>query len=168
MKDIVHVMTGEVNVGGRNCELVSGAIGSCIVVTVYDRINRRGGMAHIMLPGAAPEDSRIPRTKYAFNAIEDLLRRMRIAPKNLYRLGICLVGGGNVLKRKDDCVCRCNILSVKEITKYMNLVVSAESLGGEERRTARFRVEKGEVYITRGDSKEMLLWRGSNGAIDEK
>lgn len=167
MKAIAHVMTGSVKTGGVNYELVSGAIGSCIVVTIYDSINRLGGMAHIMLPGAAPRGFWNQQTKYAENAIADLLQRMSIVPGNFHQMAICLIGGGNVLKKKDHGICSANIFSVKEIMNRMGLRVSAESLGGEERRTARFSVEKGEVYITRGDSKELLLWSGSNGTIDE-
>lgn len=167
MKKIIDVFTGEIEACNNSCELVSHAIGSCIVITAYDPIRKLGCMAHVMLPGKAPENKQDTLTRYAQNAIEELVRIMDITPKNAHRIEICLIGGGNVLKRADDAICHNNIFSVKKLMKNWSLFVSAESLGGTERRSVRFDVEKGEVYMTKANSKEWLLWKSHYKEIDD-
>ncbi|OGJ94178.1 MAG: hypothetical protein A2487_07680 [Candidatus Raymondbacteria bacterium RifOxyC12_full_50_8] len=53
-RHVIDVQTGEVGVGTGNTALVSSAIGSCIVIGLYDPVACAGGLAHAMLPGSAP------------------------------------------------------------------------------------------------------------------
>jgi len=50
-------------------------------------------MAHVMLPGYAPESETEQRTKYAGNAIDELLNQMKAIGCDLGRIEICLMGG---------------------------------------------------------------------------
>jgi chemotaxis protein CheD len=68
-KRIIYTMTGEVKSGNQDTVIKSGAIGSCVVITAYDKKNQLGSMAHVMLPGKAPKKKDIQKTKYAENAI---------------------------------------------------------------------------------------------------
>ncbi len=158
MKKILDVFTGEVKSCGNECELVSHAIGSCIVITMYDPHAKYGAMAHVMLPGKAPDKETELPTKYAEDAIDALIRHMDLNPEDHSSVEITLIGGGNVLKRENDTICRKNIQSVKELLIHKKLPISAESLGGTERRSVRFNVETGEVFIRINGSKEIVLW----------
>jgi chemotaxis receptor (MCP) glutamine deamidase CheD len=73
-----------------------------------------------------------------------------------------MVGGANVLKRKNDTIGVDNITSVEKLLQDLHLRVCAKSIGGTERRTVLFHVETGCVYFTIGDSKEKLLWKYEN------
>jgi chemotaxis protein CheD len=158
MKQTIDVFTGEVKSGGKSTELVSHAIGSCIVITAYDPKNRMGGMAHVMLPGKAPDKNIRQRTRYADDAIEELIHSIHIAPEDFQRIEICLVGAGNVLNKLDDIICNKNIQSIIKLLKMKNLTISAQSLGGTKRRAVRFDIETGNIFLKKGDSKEILLW----------
>ncbi len=108
-KRIIYIMTGEVKVGNKDMVLKSGAIGSCLVITSYDKLNRIGAMAHIMLPEKAPENTGLKKTRYAINAIDELLRILAKNGADKNNLESCLAGGANILQRKDDNIGKHNI-----------------------------------------------------------
>jgi chemotaxis protein CheD len=158
MKEIIDVSTGEVKVSGQSAILRSLAIGSCIVVTAYDARKKVGAMAHVMLPGSAPKRS-LERTKYASDAIDEMISRMSKAGSNIGDIEVCLVGGGNVLKREDDTICRSNIDSTTRLLMKRQIPVRSTVLGGTERKGVFLDVESGTVSYTEGDGKEQALWR---------
>ncbi|MBC8379598.1 MAG: chemotaxis protein CheD [Planctomycetes bacterium] len=159
MDTIVDVNTGEVKVG-RKMHLRSLAIGSCIVVAAYDAETRVGGMAHIMLPKKAPKKS-LNKTRYASDAIDELLRQMieeGVSPENIE---VSLVGAGNVLQKKDQTICDSNIQSTTQLLKENNLPAKASVLGGINRKSVFMDTEKGRVSYTEGDGPQTLLWQAA-------
>jgi chemotaxis protein CheD len=155
--NVINVATGEVKIGHSDKILVSYGIGSCVVVTIYDPQNRIGAMLHIMLPGKAPSTEK-NMTKYAFNAIEEAILAFTEQGIQIDHLQICLVGGGNVLKKKDDSICQNNINSIKEILESKKLQVLAKDIGGTSRRTVRMVLETGNVYYSVGGYPEKPLY----------
>ncbi len=101
------------------------AIGSCVVVAAYDSRTKTAAMAHVMLPGKAPESKSFEKTKYAFNAIDEMLHEMSLKGSIREDIEICLVGGGNVLKKEDDTVCQDNINSTSQIFREKNIPIRA-------------------------------------------
>lgn len=152
----VDVTTGEVRVSGENAVIVSRAIGSCVAVAAYDRVNRIGGIAHIMLP-KFPGRENIHDNKYAGCAIETLLSRMKRLGADIRRTEIYLAGGANVLKKKSDVIWRENSDSVINILKKRNLKIKAKSIGGTERRSLYLHTKKGVVYCSIGDKNMKKL-----------
>ena len=160
MKEIVDVQIGEVKTAKKDVILKSKAIGSCVAVIAYDAKKSIGGMAHIMLPGAAPVDKKQQeKTKYAANAIDALVEQMAELGSNNGDIEVTLVGGGNVLNRPDDTICRDNIRSTLEfLTKY-DLAVKVQAIGGTSRRSVSLDVKGGVVFYTEGNGSETQLWR---------
>ncbi|MDZ7724463.1 MAG: chemotaxis protein CheD [candidate division KSB1 bacterium] len=157
-KKEINVATGQVKTGTTSCVLVSSAIGSCVVITAYNAEHRIGALAHIMLPGRAPETSFLPKTRYAADAIESMLQLLRQSGADLSALDICLIGGGNVLQRKNDQICKANLDSVHRILNEKQLPIRAKAIGGVERRTVRFDLKNGKVFYTQAESDPKLLW----------
>jgi len=116
MKETIYVNTGAIAYGGENIILNSGAIGSCIVVTVFDQENHNGAMAHIMLPGKSQEKPYNSLNKYASDAIKTLHNHFVGKSSKFENLVCCMVGGANVLCKKDDILCDRIIKSVIEWT----------------------------------------------------
>ncbi len=156
MEDIIEVNTGEVRTARNKTTLRAMAIGSCIVIAGYDRNNKAGAMAHIMLPGIAPAKES-QKNKYAADAVDELIKQMARAGTS--DIEVCLVGGGNVLQKDDDTICERNIESVTELLKEKGIPIRACAVGGMERRTVRLDVETGTVTYSEGDSPEKLLWK---------
>jgi chemotaxis protein CheD len=160
MKKTIDAQLGDVRVGGKNTILKSNAIGSCIAVAACDPTTGIGAMAHIMLPGAAPEDKKAEeKTKYAANAIDTMLTKLeRLGSKN-DNIEIALVGGGNVLNRDDDTICNDNIESVLELLCRKNLKIKAQALGGTHRRSVTLDIERASIFYSEGNGGETLLWK---------
>ncbi|NOY38350.1 MAG: chemotaxis protein CheD [Chlorobi bacterium] len=158
IKRTIDVYTGEVKGGGKGTILKSNAIGSCVVITVYDPIQKVGALAHVMVPGAAPKGKILQRLRYASNAVKEMIDRMTQLGANTDRMESCLIGGGNVLKREGDTIGMENLASVEKLLREKGIKIRKRSIGGMERRTVMFDIEKGVVYYTVGDSVEMLLW----------
>jgi chemotaxis protein CheD len=157
-KKIVDVNTGEVKVATEGTILRSVAIGSCVVVVAYNFKNKLGAMAHIMLPGIAPQHS-LEKTKYAFDGIEQLLNQMFETGAGTDEIEVCLVGACNVLQQKDDTICDANIESVTGILKEKNIPIMASALGGTKRKSVSLDVEDGSIFYAEGDEKEKVLWK---------
>jgi chemotaxis protein CheD len=158
MREIVDVNTGEVKVGGKKIVLRSLAIGSCIVIAAYDIKRKIGAMAHVMLPGSAPEKTS-EKTRYAADAIDEMINKMIGAGSNKDDINVCLVGGGNVLKRQDDTICKDNIESTTRVLEKKQIPVRSTVLGGTERKGILLDVESSTVSYTEGDGKEKPLWK---------
>ena len=157
MEEVVYVNTGEVNVAAGKATLRAIAIGSCIVVAALDSKKRVGAMAHVMLPGRAPRQL-LEKTKYAFDAIEEMLGQMLEAGSNVDDIKVCLVGAGNVLQKENDTICDANIESVTGILKEKGICVKASVLGGTERKGVVLDTEDGSISYTEGDEGEKTLW----------
>lgn len=153
-KKVKYALTGEVKFGDKDNILDSGAVGSCIVVTAYDRKNMIGGMAHIMLPGASPEQEE-EKTKYAHDALIELFKKID-PDKN--ELEICVIGGANVLQKEDDRICENIQQSVTELLKERKITINKMSLGGTQRRSVSFRIYDGSVYCSTGNENKKLFF----------
>ena len=162
---IIDVNTGQVKIAVERGILRSLGIGSCVVVAAYGFRRTIGGMAHIMLPGIAPQQS-LEKTKYAFDGIEQLLNQMLEAGAGTDEIEVCLVGAGNVLQKSDDTICDANIESVTGILKEKNIPVMASVLGGTKRKGVFMDVENGSISYTEGDEKENMLWKAGLGQLN--
>jgi len=165
MKEVIDISTGAVEVAGAGTILRSNAIGSCIVIAAYDSSKKVGAMAHIMLPGRAPKDADSERTRYAADAIDEMINRMTRTGANQCDLEVCLVGGGNVLKKQDDTICKDNIESTTELLGKKHIPVRAAVLGGTERKCISLDVGSGSIFYKEGDGREKLLWKSTRGSM---
>jgi len=116
-------------------------------------------MAHVMLPGIAPRGKDIQRTRYAVDAIEEVIERMSRLGVNRDDIEVYLVGGGNVLRREEESICKKIIESVTGILKEKRIRIKAQSLGGTERRSVSLDVDTGIVRYTVGDGGNTDLHR---------
>jgi len=167
-KKIVYVNTGEVKTSDNGTILKSSPIGSCIVITAYDTIKKIGAMAHFMLPGKAPEKKEDQKTRYAENAMEELISEMNILGAKEKNIEVCLTGGANVMKRKNDTIAGDNIISANTLLKKRNIIIKAMSVGGTERRSVSLDVGKGLVNYTIGDGSEKVLCHFAEKKYDKE
>ena len=156
--NIINVSTGAVKASKAGGVLKASAIGSCVVITAYDPDTKIGGMAHVMLPGKAPKDKVVEKTRYAADAIDEMIKALENLGAETGNLEIGLAGGGNVLKKEDDMICKSNIASVIELLARRNMFAKAKVLGGVKRRSVSLDVKDGTVKYTEGDSGEINLW----------
>lgn len=156
----IDVNTGEVRSSNKPGLLRSIAIGSCIAIAGFDPVNKAGVIAHVMLPGKAPQNSDA-KTKYAHDAIVELMRLFSEYGTKEEDIDVCLVGAGNVLKKEDDSVCQKNITSVTSLLKGRGIVAKAAVLGGTERKSVYMELPSGKIRYTQGNSEKMDLWNAN-------
>ena len=167
MKEIVDVQIGEVRADGGKVILQSKAIGSCIAIVAYDAAKNIGAMAHVMLPGDAPADKDpSEKTKYVANAVDAMVEQMAQLGSKSDDVEVALVGGGNILNRENDTICKDNIESALEILRKKHLRVKARAVGGTNRRSVSLDVERGIVSYTEGNGSEVQLWRAQKLQIE--
>ena len=164
-QQVIEVSTGEVKVAHSGATLSSVAIGSCIAVAALDLEKRIGAIAHIMLPGRSPE-SCVEKTRYADDAIEEMLNLMLNAGANANDIQVCLVGAGNVLQKEDDTICEANIKSVTQLLKEKNIPIRASVLGGTKRKGVFIDIDNGRISYTTGNEKEKVLWKAGLGQLN--
>ena len=157
MKKIVDVQIGQVNAGKGKVILQSKAIGSCVAIVAYDATKNVGALAHVMLPGAAPAKKKVEKTKYTANAIDAIVNKMSKLGSKKDDIEVVLVGGGNILKREDDTICKDNIESALKLLSEKQLKVRAQAVGGTARRSVSLDVEGGSIFCTEGDAEEKPL-----------
>ena len=158
MKKVIDVQIGQIEVAKGKVILQSKAIGSCIAIVAYDPKRNIGSLAHVMLPGRAPAGKEpSERTKYAADAIDGIVAKMSKLGSKKADLEVTLVGGGNVLNRADDTICKDNIESTMQILREKGLKVRARALGGTDRKGVSLDVECGTVSYTEGNGSERQL-----------
>lgn len=149
------VDTGEIKVRGNRGILKAAALGSCVAVLAFDPQAKTGGLSHIMLPGSSP--SKIRDTKYAPDAMCELIDRMVFAGADKKNIYVGIIGGANVLRRKMDTIGEDNYKSILSIIKKNKFKIKGISFGGEIRRSATLDIKTGTMYYTIGDGKERVL-----------
>lgn len=159
MTKTIDVQIGQVETGRGKVILQSKAIGSCIAIVAYDAARNIGGIAHVMLPGSAPLRKAGERTKYAADAIDAIISKMARLGSKTDDIEVALVGGGNILGRKDDTICKDNIESILELLAKKGLKVRARAVGGTSRRSVSLDIERGIVSYSEGNGCEVQLWK---------
>ncbi len=155
--EVIIVSEGCISVGTGNVLFRSTPLGSCVAIAAYNRAKKTGGLAHILLPGKAPNGRKEDSNKYAENAVSSLLNELAGYGISGSDLEIVLIGGANVLKdEKDDIPARI-VESITEVVKKNKLKLVASSLGGVERRTAVLDLATGVVKYTIGNSRQKIL-----------
>ncbi|MFH1798137.1 MAG: PAS domain S-box protein [Candidatus Omnitrophota bacterium] len=168
MNEIIDVTTGELKAARGDGILRAGALGSCVAVCAYYLKEKAGVLAHITLPGRAPEGVVGEKTKYARDAIEEMLERMFCFGAGIDDIEVCLVGAANVLKRKDDATAENNLDSIVEILRDKKIKIEVEAVGGTTPRSVSFDVGRGIILYTEGTGSERLLWAAEERGLRER
>jgi chemotaxis protein CheD len=154
-EEIIDVNTGEVKVTYEPVVLRAMAIGSCVVVVVFDRGKKIGGLAHIMLPGRSLKRESEDKTKYAEDAIDVLLEKLKNLGAKIEDLEVSLIGGADVLD--EESISYIMINSVLDYLKRLGIESKRQKLGGVQRRSASLNIGSGKIFYTEGDSQAKEL-----------
>lgn len=133
---------------GRS-RLVTIGLGSCVAITIHDRMAQVGGMAHVLLPDASLGRGVENRARYASSAVPLLLEEMQ----GLGATGpfvASIVGGaalfGPLLSFGGSVGAR-NVDAARAALAKARVPVASEEVGGESGRTVSFDVSTGKVTV---------------------
>ena len=156
--DCIFVATGEVKAAAPPHYLIASGIGSCVVITAYNKSSKFGLMAHIMLPGRVYPHKLNYKNRYAFDAIDTLLQLIKAAGYQKEDFIFTLLGGANVIANSACEVGRQNILSIKKYLSQKEIPIAAESLGGLLRRSTRLDLKQQVSYLSVGNEAESIFY----------
>lgn len=140
--------------------LVCHGLGSCVGITMYDRVAKVAGMAHAVLPDSTaargPADT---SAKFADLAVPLVLREMLAAGAQKHRIEVTLVGGAQVLQTSGPLagIGDRNAEATRAALLAVSLRPRREALGGKRGRTARLEVATGRVMVAHAGEPEVEL-----------
>lgn len=125
-------------------------LGSCIGLTLYDTINKIGGMVHIVMPSSGKQPG-IVRAKFADTGVDELLTQMLRAGANRSSIVAKLAGGAHMFgnRQRDDTlkVGVRNAYNTKIALLRLKIPILAEDVGGSYGRTIELNPEDGSLLI---------------------
>jgi chemotaxis protein CheD len=148
MKSVIIGMA-EWNIVSQPGKITTIGLGSCVGVTMWDRISKTGGMVHIVLPDSRGERGCNP-AKFADTAVAGLLGKMLDAGAVRTAIVAKLAGGARMFGGPADDILNVgqrNAAGCKFFLKKLNIPVVAEDLGGSSGRTIELDALDGSLKI---------------------
>ncbi|MEI7741644.1 MAG: chemotaxis protein CheD [bacterium] len=152
MAGVVTIKTAEIHVGKGAENIVTGSIGSCLVISLYDAVNSVGGMAHSMLPsskgGHAEEGA---PGKYVDQAIDTMIVEILKLGGKQENLVAKFVGGASMFKKlipEQHSIGTQNIEAAREKLAALGIPIEGEDTGGGTGKIAELNLRNGilDVY----------------------
>ncbi len=113
--------------------LITVGLGSCIGLTLYDPVNKIGGMVHYMLPDSHITANNGNIAKFADTGIPELLKRITLAGANRSRLIAKIAGGAKMFGVNQmsniGSIGERNAAAAKQILNELNIKLVAEDTG---------------------------------------
>lgn len=148
---VIKVGMADLAVSKSPCIITTLGLGSCVGVVLYDKVNKIGGLAHIMLPSSQNIKNNSNKAKFANTAIEILIDKMIKLGANKNNLIAKLAGGSQMFKFTTQNemlrIGERNIAAAKEKLKEYGIPIVAEDTGGNYGRTIELNCEDGSLLV---------------------
>ena len=139
-------------------DILTTTLGSCVAVCLYDKVNKIGGMVHVMMPSSVSvtRGTEFKKAKYADTGIHELLSMLERKGFDKKKAEAKIFGGGKVLKQVSKNIGEENVSAVKGILKENGLSIKSSKTGGEKGYRVVMELETGKVVcqIFGEDAKE--------------
>ena len=130
-------------------DILRTILGSCVGICLYDRENKIGGLAHIMLP--ENNDKSTNPKKYADSAIALMIDELLKKGANSEHLVAKIAGGASMFKMPENSFIGSiginNVQKVREILNQYHISIVSEDVFGDYGRTVDFFLETGKLKI---------------------
>lgn len=153
MPKVKTINTAELAVGEGDIVIKTNSIGSCVVIALYDKTNKVGGMAHAMLPSRKSGSSSSEfesEAKFADESIDRLVEKIENQGGSRSNLVAKLVGGAKmfkVLSGDKHGIGDQNVESAKNKLESLGIKIENEVTGGSVGRMASFNTANGILEI---------------------
>ena len=127
-------------------------LGSCCGVVLFDKMNKIGGMVHVMLPTATKATDSSNKAKFADSGILLLLDRMQKAGARRVGMTAKLAGGAHMfgaanMQSELLKIGERNVQVCKEMLSKLRIPILAEDVLGTHGRTITFDPANGLLHI---------------------
>lgn len=153
MKSTTRVGMAELRIVKNNEILVSMGIGSCVVVALYDGVEKIAGLVHIMLPYCNRARDNPNPLKFADTGIEELIRQMVDAGADRRRLVAKIAGGAQMFSSLNSfnkdilAIGDRNVEAVIRTLDENGIRIIAQETGGNFGRSIEFHSDSGIMFI---------------------
>ena len=158
MKYIVGMADMKV-VSGKESELVTYALGSCLGISAFDPVVNVGGLLHVMLPSSSINSSKAEDNPLMFvdTGVPKLFHACYNAGAHRDRLVIKVAGGAAVNGNSDFfSIGQRNYTMLKKLFWKNGIIIHAEDVGGSISRTMSVDLGSGRVTL-KNASNEWIL-----------
>lgn len=147
----IKVGMADLNVAKSPNYLTTLGLGSCVGITLYDRVNKIAGLAHIMLPSSKEIKNNENKAKFADTGIDELIYQMAKIGANRNNLVAKIAGGSQMFNfNSNNDLLRIgerNIISTKSKLKELGIKIIGEDTGGNFGRTIILNSVDGSLHI---------------------
>lgn len=151
MSELIKVGMADLKICISPDSITTLGLGSCVGVAIRDKLNKVGGLAHIMLPDSTTIHNNSNIAKFADTGIQELVRLMEKAGAKRSNMVAKIAGGAQMFsfQNKSDLV-RVgdkNVEASKKKLKELGIPILAEDTGNSYGRTVIFYPETGDFII---------------------
>ena len=150
MGNTIVVGMADLKVAKNPDQLTTLGLGSCVGITLYDSVNKIGGLAHVMLPSYKGFEGQTI-AKFADSAIIELLNQVVRAGAKRHFLVAKVAGGAHMFgaSKNNDMlkIGERNVSASLAILSQLNIPVQANDTGGTHGRTIVLNLEDGSLKI---------------------
>ncbi len=168
---MITVGVGDLKFGNLSDEaLITYALGSCVGISAYNPILKRGAMLHAMLPSAAEYKDKSAENPFMFvdSGLNALFSKLCQSESEKRKLIICAAGGSSPNAREKEDFFKIgmrNITILRKILWSSSISLKGSDFGGYEARTMVLNLGNGEVTI-KMNGIEKKLFAGLNEGVN--
>ena len=133
---------------GKEGDVLSTILGSCIGLCLYDQRRKVGGLLHLMMASAGVHATAgdCKKFKYADTGVPELIRSIRVTYGSASSdLVAKMFGGAKVLQGVERNIGEENAVAVKTILREYGIPVKFSKIGGEKGYRIKFALDTGKV-----------------------
>lgn len=145
---------------GRDKQIVTHALGSCIGLTIFDPVAGVGGLLHYMLdrPISGKLATDQPAAMFALTGVPALFKEAYELGASKERLIVCAAGAAEMLGGAGGLqIGKRNQMMLRKLLWKNGITLAAEDTGGSDARTMRLDLNTGVVEI-HARAKRTNLW----------
>ena len=136
--------------------VISGVLGSCVAVCIYDRKRRIGGMNHFQLPFT--KEKHLATARYGNVATITLVRMMTENGSKPRHLEAQISGGAHDPEMSGKNIGRENIQMARKLLTRKRIRIVSEDVGGEKGRKVVFNTHTNEVAVIKVEKLRTADW----------
>lgn len=148
---VIEVGMGEMRISEAPVRLITRGLGSCIAITLYDPVEKIGGMAHAMLPDIEKVKLKSNPNRFVNYVIRKMLEDLEKRGCLKDRLVAKIFGGahmfGFITSESILNVGEKNVSMAKTMLSELGFKLAVEETGGTFGRTIELNLETGKVLI---------------------
>lgn len=143
------ISTGAYEVGESPQIFSSYGIGSCVVVCLYDKAKRFGGLIHAMLPEQGTSQQSAAR--FVDSGIIELVSKLNSMGVKSEEMEAKLIGGAHMFQALNSSdrenLGERNVKAAERVLGKLGIKIDSEDIGGSVGRSVEFDLQSGVVKV---------------------